>query len=198
MAFGLAIARHGGSADDVRRAARSRRNVVQARRFLGGRACDGGPLAHGCCARGRHGPTVIASARRFRHVSVRPQHPKSDPAAQDFLKWLRRRRDQPAARDGNRSTFGDLVSGRGARGPEGHAGLYLGAMRLAAARSGGAAARRWLVVEPQGGRRDGGPSRPGARPAPARLGSAEGAHLTAAAASAQEPEVRYGRRGDGV
>ena len=28
----------------------------------------------------------ILNDRRFRHVSVRPQHPKSDPAAQDLFK----------------------------------------------------------------------------------------------------------------
>ena len=35
----------------------------------------------GECSVGR-----ILNNRRFRHVSVRPQHPKSDPAAQDLFK----------------------------------------------------------------------------------------------------------------
>ena len=58
--------------------------------------------------------------------------------------------------------------------------------------------RRWAVVEPQGGRRDGVPPRAGARFAPARLGGAEGTRLVAEAPATQEPEVRYGRRVGGV
>ena len=62
----------------------------------------------------------------FRRLSVRPQHPKSDPDAQDVFKKLRCRGSGRSAQNGLRQTIGDLVSGRSPCGLARDADTYMG------------------------------------------------------------------------
>ena len=80
----------------------------------------------------------------FRRLSVRPEHPKADPAAQDaFKKKLCMHRSGQPARTGKGKTTGDLVPRRSARGPARHADPHLGPTRHTPART----ARHALQME---------------------------------------------------
>ena len=70
----------------------------------------------------------------FTRLSVRPRHPKTDEAAQQAFKKLRRHSQGRATGPGPRPAAGNLVSGRSADRPEGYADPDLGADRFAATR----------------------------------------------------------------